>query len=142
MKYKIIGTRGVSADGAPFLLDEGKCLELEFEDLPMGEYLLRLTDKCAKTLKQKIINNRASIAAYKLRAGLWYAELIGTDGKEKIILTPIRIHSLANAESGLICYPEIEEILKTVANMVATVGELNAWRAEVAPLIHEHKIIK
>lgn len=141
MKYRIIGRRGVSADGAPFLLDEGKSLELEFEDLPAGEYLLRLTDKGTRTLAQRMNGRRASIAAYRLRAGLWYAELIGTDG-EKIILTPIRVRSLAASETGLICYPEIEEVLKTVAELTAKVAELTAWRDEVAPKIHEHKIIK
>ena len=143
MRYKIIGGRGVSEEGAPFLLDEGKDLELEFENLNIG-YAMRLSDKSGRTVTRQIQGKQCCIPDYKLSAGLWYLELIRMDAQnsDKILCTPIRIQSISSVTQGLICYPEIDEILKNVADLAVAVEELKQWREEVAPKIHEHKIIK
>lgn len=145
MKYKIIGTRGVLEEGAPFLLNERKALQVVFENLPDGEYLFRLSDRMKRDVETCLKGNKAEISSHRLRSGLWYAELLQkVDGvyKAKIICTPIRIESLATATEGYICYPEIDEVLKLQAEYIAKVDELLQWREQVAPLIHEHKIIK
>lgn len=144
MKYKIIGTRGVLEEGAPFLLNEETALQVVFENLPDGEYFFRLSDRTKRTLETRVKGNAVEIQSYRLRPGLWYAELLQKiDGayKAKIICTPIRVESLATTTEGYICYPEIDEVLKLQAEYIAKVDELLQWRDSVAPLIHEHKVI-
>ncbi len=144
MKYKIIGTRGVLEEGAPFLLNEEKSLQVVFENLPEGEYFLKLSDRNTRKVETRIKGNSAEIQSYRLRPGLWYAELLQKiDGayRSKIVCTPIRVENLATATEGYICYPEIDEVLKLQAEYIAKVDELLQWRDKVAPLIHKHKVI-
>lgn len=143
MRYTIIGRRGVLKECAPFLLDEGNPLSFDFENLPNG-YVLAL--KRDRTVEKEIVvkaQNHVEIDAYRLKAGTYNVELKKVDGgfiTDKIICTPISVTALSAMNHGLICYPETDTIINRVAELERMVDNLLAWKDEVAPKIHEHKI--
>ena len=145
MRYSIIKNRGVLKEGAPFIIDEGKPLELHFDDLPAGDYELVLSDKQYTKIAQPHKGDTALIDPFRLRAGVWHVELYRLEnGKavEKIICTPLKLDTLSTVARGLIAYPEIEDVLNRLETLERKVEELLDWSTQAAPKIHEHKIIK
>lgn len=144
MNYTIINKRGVLQDGSPFLLDEKKPLVLSFDGLS-GDYVFTAQKRDALTPKvtKKVTDGRVEIAHSTLKAGTYYVELLKVEGDvivDKIICTPIHVDTLATMAKGLIVYPEIEYVVSRLAQLEETVAEITAWKDEVAPLIHKHKV--
>lgn len=148
MRYTITKNRGVLCDGTPYVIDENKPLVLEFDGLPAGEY--RLVLHKAKVggleweLRQKHSGDHAEIEAFRLRTGTWNVELHKIEDKkivDKIICTPLRVESLSSRTTGMIAYPEIDDVLDRLANIEKQLDTIQDWIGLVAPMIHEHKVI-
>lgn len=141
--YKIIGQRGVLQDGTPFVLDEGKPLVLSFDVSGDWLFVAKKRDATAKKITKEVKNGSVTIVPSALAAGTYYVELLKVENDvivDKIICTPICVDTLATMAKGLIVYPEIDAVVERLAELEKIVAEIEAWKDQVAPLIHKHKV--
>lgn len=145
MKYEIIRNRGVLKDGAPFIISQGKPLMLEFNGIT-GDFLLCLkrTDSADKEIVLKG-KEKVTVPLSNIKAGIYNVELKKVEHgliKDVIVCTPIACHTLATMSTGLMCYPQMDEVIHRLLELEKEVAVLTDWKNEVEPKIHEHKIMK
>lgn len=142
MNYEIINGRGVPINGVPFILEDNNNLTIEVKGLPSGKFTAKITNGHL-TYTAKVVNGKAKFTKNVLVCGIWTVELLLIDNGEistKILCAPITINNLCNAEGGYICYPSADFVLKELEDLKSQLTELIAWKNEVTPLIHEHKV--
>lgn len=146
MQYEIIRNRGVLKDAAPFVIDEGNALSFDFDNLPEGRFLLALERE--RGVEKEIVveaKKHVIIAISKLKPGTYNVELRKQEGTfivDKIICAPICVTQLSSMNKGLMCYPQIDEVIHRLWELEKEVAVLTDWKNEVEPKIHEHKIMK
>ena len=144
MLYEIIRNRGVLREGNTFLLNESNPFVIEFNNLD-GTNILVL--KRAKSADKEIVvpfSNIAEIAVDRLKAGVYNVEVKRVKNDkvvDVIICNPIVINTLSGMNSGLIAYPDIESIIKRLAEVEDALADLLDWQESVKDKIHEHKVI-
>ena len=146
MQYEIIRNRGVLKEAAPFVIDEGNALSFDFDNLPEGRFLLAL--KRERGVEKEIVveaKKHVIIATSKLKPGTYNVELRKQEGTfivDKIICAPICVTQLSSMNKGLMCYPQMDEVIHRLWELEKEVAAHAVWIDEVRDKIHEHKILK
>lgn len=122
-----VNARCVPIGGASCVLENGN-LEIAFEGyFANAEYNLVLSTRERPLGRFRVVNGAVSIPQTRLKSGIINAELfeVSADGTVcKFIMRPIVIQSINETARGLVAYPEIDDVLKRVADLEAKVEEL------------------
>lgn len=132
--------RCVPIGGASCVLENGN-LDISFEGyLANAEYNLVLSTRERALGRFRVSGGTVSVQQTRLKSGIVNAELfeIEADGTvRKFIMRPIIVRSINETARGLVAYPEIDDLLKRVADLETTVEELSRQNAEYCAQIAE-----
>lgn len=132
--------RCVPIGGASCVLENGN-LEIAFEGyFANTEYNLVISTRERPLGRFRVANGAVSIPQTRLKSGIINAELfeVAADGTvQKFIIRPIVIQSINETARGLVAYPEIDDVLKRVADLESKVEELAKQNAAYVEKIAE-----